>query len=105
MKNVAELDIAQSIVTFSALWSRLQELGASEVIATKLGSIAVNFADDGGVDRAYEALVALGFAGHTVFVPRTVTHDGKRWRDATVCMGNGKHLMLTGPMRPVLEAV
>lgn len=108
MKNVAELDVAQAIVTMSTLWSRLVELGASGLTAIEGGSIAMHFADDAGVDRAYSALISLSFAGmHIIRDPheeRSVADD-KRWRTAIFCMGHGAHLYLSGPHRPVLQAV
>lgn len=105
MKNITELDTAQSITTLAALWARMRELGAQTLGAIENGSISITFGDDGSVDRAFAALLDLGFRGHTVLLPRTVTHDGKRWRDAVVCMGDGGHIMLAGPTRPALEAV
>jgi hypothetical protein len=106
MKNITELELAPSIVTLTALWSRLRELGASSLYAFEGGTVSIVFADGAGVDRAYASLVELGFATHPKLAPRNIQHDGRWHRDATVCIGGGTHLMLTARVPgPVLEVV
>lgn len=104
MKALEDLNIAEQIVTLAKLWSVMSAGGADNLSAIAGGSLVVSFADEASVDRAFTALIRM-FSVGIVFDPCEVRSPDRkhRWRTATLCLGQGRHIYLSGPHMPVLE--